>query len=151
MKLGTKAPTFCLKGTDGEFCLDQHLGETVVLLFYPGDETLVCTKQFCSYRDNSSELDALDATFVGISAQTLKSHRDFISHHKLNVPLLSDPKQKVAELYGVKGMVSTKRAVFIVDKAGSLSYQHVHKLGVTFMTLDKIAVEVKKLQDPQPA
>jgi len=62
-----------------------------VLLFYPGDETPVCTRQFCSYRDHADELDQLDATVVGISGQSVRSHERFREHHDLTVPLLADP------------------------------------------------------------
>ena len=66
---GDPAPDFELQGTDGPFKLSDHRGERVVLLFYPGDETPVCTKQFCSYRDRADDMAQLDATVVGISAR----------------------------------------------------------------------------------
>ena len=94
---GDPAPDFELEGTEGPFRLSDHRGEPVVLLFYPGDETPVCTKQFCSYRDRSDEMAALDATIVGISSQSLQSHRDFTSHHSLNVPQLADEDKAVAK------------------------------------------------------
>src|SRR2546430_9760667 len=100
-QVGEQAPEFELPGTDGPFRLSEHRGERVVLLFYPGDETLVCTKQFCSYRDRSDEMAQLEATVVGISSQDLDSHRSFIEHHGLTVPLLADPDLAVARAYGV--------------------------------------------------
>src|SRR5919199_989810 len=84
--IGDQAPDFTLEGTEGPFTLSEHRGEIVVLLFYPGDETPVCTKQFCSYRDTG--LEGLDAVVVGISAQDVDSHRRFTQHHGLTVPLL---------------------------------------------------------------
>ena len=90
--VGAAAPDFELEGTDGPFRLSEHRGERVILLFYPGDNTAVCTKQFCSYRDNAEAFGQLDATVVGISSQSVDSHRDFSDKHQLTVPLLADPK-----------------------------------------------------------
>src|SRR5215218_2010348 len=82
-RVGDVAPDFELVGTEGPFRLSEHRGERVVLLFYPGDETPVCTKQFCSYRDRADDMSALDAVVVGISGQDVESHREFTSHHGL--------------------------------------------------------------------
>src|SRR3977135_4521025 len=87
-RVGEKAPDLQLEGTDGPFRLSDHRGERVVLLFYPGDNTMVCTKQFCSYRDRGDEIAALNATVVGISSQDVASHEGFASKNSLNVPLL---------------------------------------------------------------
>src|SRR6266513_2624198 len=97
---GERAPDFELEGTGGRFKLSEHRGERVVLLFYPGDNTPVCTRQFCSYRDRSEELAALDATVVGISSQSLDSHRSFSANNSLTVPLLADEGASVAQAYG---------------------------------------------------
>src|SRR3954452_5378305 len=99
---GAAAPDFELQGTDGPFRLSDQRGRRVVLLFYPGDETMVCTKQFCSYRDNSAEMDSLDAVVVGISSQSLDSHAKFTEHHGLNVPLLADEDSAVAKQFGAR-------------------------------------------------
>jgi len=100
-RVGEPAPDFELDGTNGRFRLSEHRGERVVLLFYPGDETPVCTKQFCSYAEREDELAALDATVVGISAQDVASHRSFQRAHGIPVPLLADTDRTVAEAYGV--------------------------------------------------
>src|SRR3954469_7491471 len=97
---GDRAPDFELDGTAGRFRLSDHRGERVVLLFYPGDHTPVCTRQFCSYRDNAEDFAALDATVVGISSQSVESHESFIAEHGLNVPLLADEDGAVAQAYG---------------------------------------------------
>ncbi len=76
-QVGEQAPDFELEGTDGPFKLSDHRGERVVLLFYPGDNTMVCTKQFCSYRDRAGDFATLKATVVGISSQDLASHEAF--------------------------------------------------------------------------
>src|SRR5713226_3773271 len=99
-QVGESAPDFELPGTDGTFKLSDHRGERVILLFYPGDETPVCTKQFCSYRDRADDFAALGATAVGISTQSVASHQRFAEHHGLGVPLLSDPDRRVVKAYG---------------------------------------------------
>ena len=76
-QVGEQAPDFELAGTDGPFRLSDHRGERVVLLFYPGDNTMVCTKQFCSYRDRAEDFASLNATVVGISSQDVSSHEQF--------------------------------------------------------------------------
>ena len=122
-RVGEPAPDFELDGTDGRFRLSEHRGERVVLLFYPGDETPVCTKQFCSYAEREDELAALDATVVGISAQDVASHRSFQRAHGIPVPLLADADRTVAEAYGVaRRVLGTQRAVFIVDEVGRVRY-----------------------------
>ena len=98
-QVGEPAPDFALPGTDGPFKLSEHRGERVVLLFYPGDNTMVCTKQFCSYRDRADEFAGLNATVVGISSQDLESHEDFIAKNGLTVPLLADVDKSVARAY----------------------------------------------------
>jgi peroxiredoxin Q/BCP len=133
---GDRAPDFELEGTGGSFRLSDHRGERVVLLFYPGDNTAVCTKQFCSYRDNAEAFGALDATVVGISSQGVASHRDFAAKHDLNVPLLADEGGGVAKAYGAHApLVGTKRAVVIVDEDGIVRHRHDHLLGLDFQTV----------------
>src|SRR5947209_9216475 len=94
---GDPAPDFELEGTEGRFRLSEHRGERVILLFYPGDNTPVCTRQFCSYRDHAEDVDGLGATVVGISSQDLDSHDAFVAKHGLNVPLLADRAGSVAQ------------------------------------------------------
>src|SRR5436190_13643796 len=110
-KTGEPAPDFELAGTGGPFRLSEHRGERVVLLFYPGDETPVCTRQFCSYRDRADEMSSLNATVVGISAQTVESHEKFREHHGLTVPLLADPEKDVVKFYGLNSPLGVRRAV----------------------------------------
>jgi thioredoxin-dependent peroxiredoxin len=137
--VGDAAPDFELDGTDGGFRLSDHRGQRVVLLFYPGDETPVCTKQFCSYRDRNVDVESLGAMMVGISSQSLDSHEKFTAHHRLNVPLLADPDGKVAKLYDARApLVGTRRAVVIVDEEGTVRYRHDHRLGVDFQDVDQL-------------
>jgi thioredoxin-dependent peroxiredoxin len=137
--VGDPAPDFELPGTAGDFRLSDHRGERVVLLFYPGDNTAVCTKQFCSYRDDSEAFGALDATVVGISSQSVDSHRDFSAKHDLGVPLLADEDGSVAKAYGAHApVVGTKRAVIVVDEEGIVRHRHDHRLGLDFQTVDDL-------------
>lgn len=138
-QVGDPAPEFELDGTAGPFRLSEHRGERVVLLFYPGDETPVCTKQFCSYRDRAEDMSALDATIVGISHQDLDSHQRFSAHHGLNVPLLADVDKAVAKAYGVAAPVlGTRRATIVIDEDGIIRHRHVHTLGLDFQNTDEL-------------
>lgn len=138
-KVGDRAPDFELEGTDGTFRLSDHRGERVVLLFYPGDNTPVCTRQFCSYRDNAEDVGQLDATVVGISAQSLDSHAAFTAKHGLNVPLLADVECDVAKAYGAHApVIGTRRSVVIVDEEGVIRYRHDHRLGLDYQTVDEL-------------
>ena len=95
-QVGEQAPDFELPGTDGPFKLSDHRGERVVLLFYPGDNTMVCTKQFCSYRDRAEDFAALTRPSWASPRRTSTSHEGFIAKHGLNVPLLADVDKDVA-------------------------------------------------------
>jgi peroxiredoxin Q/BCP len=137
--VGDPAPDFELEGTGGRFRLSDHRGERVVLLFYPGDNTPVCTRQFCSYRDNAEAFGALDATVVGISSQSVDSHESFTAEHGLNVPLLADEDSSVAKSYGAHApVIGTKRAAIVVDEEGVVRYRHDHLLGLDFQSVDDI-------------
>jgi peroxiredoxin Q/BCP len=137
--VGDLAPDFELEGTDGAFRLSDHRGERVVLLFYPADNTAVCTKQFCSYRDNADAFGALEATVVGISSQSLESHQDWSEKHGLNVPLLADERATVAKRYGAHSpLVGTRRAVVVIDEDGIVRDRHDHLLGLDFQSVDDL-------------
>jgi thioredoxin-dependent peroxiredoxin len=144
--VGDRAPDFTLEGTDGTFRLADHRGQRVVLLFYPGDDTAVCTKQFCSYRDRADDMSALDAVVVGISHQDLDSHEAFVAHHGLTVPLLADVDRSVARAYGVSAPVlGTRRAAFVVDEDGIVRHRVVHTLGLDFQSADDLAEALDSL------
>src|SRR4051794_39052692 len=138
-KVGDVAPDFDLDGTHGRFKLSDNRGEKVVLLFYPGDFTPICTKQFCSYAERYEEVDRLDARVVGISAQSVERHHEFQSMHAIPVPLLADVGRRVAKAYGLtQPILGTRRAVVIVDEDGLIVYRHVHLLGIDFQTVDEL-------------
>ena len=136
---GQQAPDFELEGTGGHFRLSDHHGKRVLLLFYPGDNTPVCTRQFCSYRDNSETMEQLDAIVVGISAQSEESHMAFAARYGLNVPLLADADGSVAKLYGVwRPVVGTRRAVIAIDEEGVIRHRHVHLLGLDYQDASEL-------------
>jgi thioredoxin-dependent peroxiredoxin len=139
-QVGDSAPDFALEGTDGSFRLSDHRGRKVVLLFYPGDNTMVCTRQFCSYRDSPDTFGSLDAVVVGISRQSIDSHREFTEKHNLTVPLLADVDGSVAALYGTKApVVGTKRAAIVIDEEGVVKHRHDHLLGLDYLTAEQLA------------
>jgi thioredoxin-dependent peroxiredoxin len=146
-RVGEQAPDFELHGTDGPFKLSEHRGERVVLLFYPGDNTPVCTRQFCSYRDRAEDLASLGATVVGISAQSLDSHEGFKAKHGLNVPLLADVDKAVAKAYGAvtPGIGTTARAVIVIDEQGVVRHRHDHRLGLDYQTVDELRQTLERL------
>jgi thioredoxin-dependent peroxiredoxin len=148
-QVGEAAPDFELPGTEGPFRLSDHRGERVVLLFYPGDDTMVCTKQFCSYRDRAQDFAALDATVVGISSQDLASHEGFVAKHSLNVPLLADVDKKVARAYdSFSARLGTKRAVIVIDEQGIVRHRHDHLLGLDYQSVDELKAALETLVSP---
>jgi len=147
--VGEEAPDFELEGTHGTFKLSAHRGERVLLLFYPGDQTTVCTKQFCSYRDNSQAFGALGATAVGISGGSVGSKNRFADKNDLTVPLLADPDGTVARAYDAysKRLKVTKRAVIVIGEDGKVLHRHDHALGLDFQTV----ADLQKTLDSLPA
>jgi peroxiredoxin Q/BCP len=153
--VGDPAPDFELPGTGGTFKLADHRGERVVLLFYPGDNHPVCTKQFCSYAARPDDMRDLPATVVGISSQGVESHQEFRSKHGIPVPLLADEDKSVAKAFGVTAPVvgTTRRAVIVVDAEGVVRHRHVHRLGLDFQSVDEIRAVLDELPaaPPEPA
>jgi peroxiredoxin Q/BCP len=151
-QVGEQAPDFELPGTEGPFKLSEHRGERVVLLFYPGDNTMVCTKQFCSYRDRAGDFAALEATVVGISSQDLDSHKGFVEKHGLTVPLLADVEKSVAKAYSAfSPRLGTKRAVIVIDEQGVVRHRHDHLLGLDYQSVDDLRAVLDTLPSASAA
>jgi peroxiredoxin Q/BCP len=147
--VGDPAPDFELEGTSGRFRLSDLRGRTVVLLFYPGDDTKVCTKQMCSYRDAWDELGDLGAEIVAISGKDLASKESFAAKYGLTVPLLADPDRSVAALYGAKApIIGTKRSTFVIDPDGVIRFRHDATLGLTFLAPEDLRRAVSAVPSP---
>jgi thioredoxin-dependent peroxiredoxin len=140
IEVGDDAPAFELEGTDNRlYRLEGCRGHWLVLAFYPGDFTPVCTRQFCSYRDAADRLDQLDATVWGVSPQSVESHERFRRQYGLTVPLLADPEREVIRAYGVLGPAGlVRRSIFIVDPDGRVRYRHVALLGLHYRDVDSL-------------
>jgi peroxiredoxin Q/BCP len=132
-QVGAAAPDFNLKDGEGnEWRLSDQQGKVVVLLFYPGDETPICTRQMCSVRDRWEDYSATGAEVVGISTDSVESHKNFAEHHELPLTLLSDEGANVANLYGARSLIPGKvaRSVFVIDGQGIIRYRDVRPLGL---------------------
>ena len=137
--VGDAAPDFALPGTGGKtYRLSDYRGRKVVLAFYPGDFTTVCTKQFCSYRDEGERLDGLGADVLGISPQSVESHERFVKEKSLNVPLLADEDKEVARAYGVLAGPMVRRAIFVIDEEGIVRHRKVAIVGLSFESVDDL-------------
>ena len=158
LKEGDRVPDFCLKGVDEkgeerEFCFSDFKGKKLVLYFYPKDNTPGCTQEACDFRDNLSVLKELGYTVVGISPDSVSSHKRFKEKYGLNFILLSDPDKKVAEMFGAygekraygkitKGII---RSTFLIDEEGRIIKEwrnvkakgHVVKVLETLRSLEK--------------
>jgi peroxiredoxin Q/BCP len=151
--VGDSAPDFELRGTGGRTVrLADFRGRWLVLAFYPGDFTPVCTRQFCSYRDAADRLDELDAEVLGVSPQTLDSHERFRAKHGLTVPLLADPERDMIRAYGVLGPGGmVRRSIFIVDPQGIVRYRHVALLGLRYQDVDELRQSLQRARAETPA
>jgi peroxiredoxin Q/BCP len=129
--VGQVAPAFDLPSTSGKaISLAQYRGKkTVVLYFYPKDETPGCTQEACDFRDHSAALEKAGVVILGVSNDDLKSHADFRQKEHIPFPLLADTDAKVSKLYGVYGTkdyggrkwTGISRTTFVIDKSGRIA------------------------------
>ncbi|MFM7199580.1 MAG: peroxiredoxin [Myxococcota bacterium] len=123
-EVGQVAPSFQLRDAKGEsFSLEAQRGRPVVLLFYPGDDTPVCTKQLCSVRNNWSRYQTYGAEVVGINTDSEEAHKKFIQNHQLPLRLLVDGDGSVVKAYGMRSLLGVKRGVVVIDEAGIVRYR----------------------------
>ena len=131
--VGSKAPDFTLPSQSGEMVsLKDFLGEKVVILyFYPKDDTPGCTKEACAFRDEHEEFGKLDAEVIGISSDSVESHRRFAEKHNLSFTLLSDEGGKVRRMYGVPNTfgIFPGRVTYIIDEAGVVRHVFSSQIG----------------------
>ena len=146
--IGDTAPDFTLPGTGGTtYSLQQFRGKPVVLVFYPGDNTPVCTRQLCSYNDELSQFAGLSAQVLGISTQTVESHEKFAAKHGFKFPLLADVDKSVHRAYGVLGLMDMpRRSVFVLDASCTIRYAHRAVLGVTYRPVSELVEAINGLR-----
>jgi len=146
--VGDEAPGFELPGTGGrKYSLEDYRGKGVILAFYPGDFTTVCTKQFCSYRDNGDQLAGLGVDLIGISPQSVDSHERFTQEKSLNVPLLADEDLAVAKAYGVAGPRGfVRRSIFVIDGDLIVRHRHVSLVGLSYDSVDDLEKAVAAIR-----
>jgi len=144
VEVGQAAPDFTLPGVcDGvrrDYTLSEYRGRKVVLAFYPGDDTPGCTRQMCSYRDNTEKFDDVDAVLLGISPQDVDSHERWAAKRDFHFPLLADVEKQVIDSYGVRGgkLIPVKRSVFVVGPDGVVRFADRKAIGATFVSADKL-------------
>lgn len=151
-KVGEPAPEFVLPGSGGRtYRLSDYRGRELILAFYPGDFTAVCTRQFCSYRDDEPRLRELGVHLLGISPQAVDSHERFIAEHDLKVPLLADEDRAVAAAYGVRAGPLVRRAIFLIDPEGIVRHRDIPKLGLSYQDVGDIEKAVAKARTTRGA
>ena len=144
-----QAPDFKLKDEQGEdWRLSDKRGQVVVMLFYPGDETPVCTKQMCSVRDRWADYFATGAEVVGISMNTVESHKKFSENHQLPMRLLADTDGKVTKLYGVRSWLPGRsaRAIIVIDAQGVVRHRQVQPLSIFRPKDDQVLEAIRAAQ-----
>ncbi|PWT70743.1 MAG: peroxiredoxin [Bacteroidetes bacterium] len=125
LAVGDTIPRFTLHDQDGNiFDSKDYVGKRIlVIYFYPKDESTVCTKEACAFRDNYSDFAKRGAMVIGINSGTVESHKEFQQHHQLPFVLLSDPGSKVLKLFGVKNkFFISGRETFVVGQDGKIVY-----------------------------
>lgn len=121
LAVGTDAPAFTVKDTNGNtVSLSNFAGKTVVLYFYPKDDTPGCTKQACSFRDSMSDYQNKDVVVLGVSADDEASHQQFTQKYNLNFPLLADTDKSLIQAYDVDGGGYAKRVTYVIDGNGKV-------------------------------
>lgn len=145
--VGDRAPDFTLPGTGGnDYSLADFLGKPIVLVFYPGDDSVVCTKQLNAYNEGLDQFRRVDAQIVGISAQDLPSKEAFSAKHGFEFPLLADVDKQAAAAYGTLGPIGfPRRSVFIIDAEGIIRYAHRAIAGLTYRPVDELIDELERI------
>jgi thioredoxin-dependent peroxiredoxin len=153
-EIGQVPPDFTLPGIEltgseiskSEYTLSQQRGQPLVLAFYPGDNTAVCTRQLCSYTSGLESFTGFGARVWAISPQGLASHEQFARKYNLAFPLLADEGLVVSRRYGITLLgAGLRRSVFVIDADGVLRWKHVTLVGLTFPSADVISAQLAAL------
>jgi thioredoxin-dependent peroxiredoxin len=150
-EVGAAAPGFSLDGTDGSdggprrYALEDFRGQPVVLVFYPGDSTPVCTRQLNAYTEDIEQFREVGAQVLAISPQSVASHDEFSCRQGgFGFPLLADPDKAVGETYGIVGPLGFyRRSVFVVDADGIVRWAHRAVAGLTYRSTAEIVDAVR--------
>jgi peroxiredoxin Q/BCP len=153
VSVGDAAPGFELEGTDGteagtrRYTLADGAGKPLVLVFYPGDDTPVCTRQLNTYTSEFDQFTELEATVLALSPQGIESHRAFAeAQGGFAFPLLADTDKAVGAAYGVVGPIGfSRRSVFVIDGEGTIRYAHRAVAGLTFRPTAEIVEALRSL------
>jgi peroxiredoxin len=142
---GDLAPDFCLDGTGGRtYCLHDHRGEPVLLVFYPADNSPVCTQQLRSYSEDLNEFEKLGAAVLCLSPQDVASHEAFAAAQGLRLPLLADEDKEVGRAYGILGPLGFyRRSVFVVDRAGVIRFARRSLSNLTYLPTTQLVDAVR--------
>jgi thioredoxin-dependent peroxiredoxin len=152
---GQVSPDFTLPGIElsggeaaqADYTLSQQRGKPIVLAFYPGDNTAVCTRQLCSYTSGLESFTGFGAAVWAISPQGLASHEQFARKYNLAFPLLADEGLTVARQYGITlGSAGLRRSVFVIDANGIMRWKHVTLVGLTFPSAQTISAQLAALE-----
>jgi peroxiredoxin Q/BCP len=150
VRTGAEAPDFTLPGTDGtagghrEYSLSAYRGQAVVLVFYPGDNTPVCTRQLTTYTAEIEAFRDVDAQVLAISPQSVESHDGFSEKQGgFAFPLLADVDKAVGRAYGILGPVGFyRRSIFVIDAGGVVRHAHRAVAGLWFRPTDELVAAV---------
>lgn len=132
LPLNKPAPDFALPAEDGAtYTVSQHRGISPILIFfYPGDFTPVCTAEVIAFRDDYTEFQQRGVVIYGISSDPVEKHQRFSQHCRVPFHLLSDANLEVSRMYGARGLLGTRRAYYLIDKDGILRWQHAEILPI---------------------
>lgn len=141
-EVGETAPDFDLASSRGDRVkLSDFRGKaTVVLIFYPGDFTPICTRQLCSYSGAYKEFEEKGFTILGIGVDSVETHKKFAKEKNISFPLLSDPGGEICKKYGVFGsiMKTAQRAIFMIDREGKIKFRHVEPTRLLYKKADAV-------------
>ncbi|MEZ4751899.1 MAG: peroxiredoxin [Bdellovibrionota bacterium] len=148
--VGKKAHDFCLTDQDGAQVQLSHVlkNASVLLVFYPSDFTIVCTRQLCNYRDNMQSFQDLGIQVLGISSNPRESHRQFADKYNFNFSLLSDPNHLIADQYDCRSVLmlgGVSRAVVIINQQGFVLYRYVEPTTLTHRKADQLLAVIRDL------